>query len=352
MTNCFVYPLTSMIWRVMAAVAAARCNTSLALAASGPGKEKLTMKRIRRLLEGRTPDVSAGSGVLAMLLALLLIGGIAACIAIAADRSLAVPAKQKGDEKLEVARPDEPEQPGYEKDLVVYYSFDDDAQGIVYDQSGNGNHGRTVGDVRYEDCAGGRAPCFTSNQTYIVSDARGLNMHGWREATVSVWFKTNRVTTYSNIMSRGEVTGDTPSGLKLRAGSDVSKAYFGMVRQFSSNPAVEETLYTSSLMPKNCDRVGKWIHMAATFDGQFMRLYINGKLDRQMEASSERLKIWDQPENKLVIGNASLKSRMAWTDKYFDGLIDEVRIWRRSLSDHEISALYEPSGPRAKSPID
>jgi hypothetical protein len=90
--------------------------------------------------------------------------------------------------------------------------------------------------------------------------------------------------------------------------------------------------------------------MAATFDGQFMRLYINGTLDRQMEASSERLKIWDRPEYKLVIGNASLKSRMAWTDKYFDGLIDEVRIWRRSLSDREVSGLYQSSDLRAKSP--
>lgn len=229
---------------------------------------------------------------------------------------------------------------GLHRDLVLHYPFDNDDDGEVYDESDNGNGGMIVGGVRYEASFRGRAPRFTSNRTYILSEAPGLNMHGWRQLTVSVWIKTNRLTTYGRILNRGAVTGDQHSGIALQAGSGTSKASFGMMRQFSSNRPVQETLYTSSLMPKNRIRVGEWVHMAATFDGRFMRLYIDGELDRAAEASSDGLKIWDRADHKLVIGNSSIRTRMSWSDKYFDGLVDEVRIWKRCLSPGEVTAIH------------
>jgi hypothetical protein len=229
---------------------------------------------------------------------------------------------------------------------VVYYSFDDDANGKVYDESGHKNHGAAVGNVGYEPSFRGRAARFTSSGTYVLSESAGLNTQGWTQASVSVWIKTNRLTTYGNILNRGEVTGDTPSGIALRAGGDWCKAYFSIQRQYQTNPAVAEHLYSSSLQPRHMDRVGKWVHLAGTFDGDFLRLYVNGKLDREMEASSHRLHLWDRPEYKLVIGNSSLKSRMAWSDKYFDGLIDEVKIWKRGLTAKEVEQLHA-EGERA-----
>lgn len=229
---------------------------------------------------------------------------------------------------------------GLHRDLVLHYPFDNDDDGEVYDESDNGNGGALVGDVRYEASFRGRAARFTSSRTYIQSDAPGLNMHGWRQLSVSVWIYTSRLTTYGRILNRGAVAGDQHSGISLQVGSGTSKASFGMMRQFSSNPPVQETLYTSTLMPKNRNRVGEWVHMVATFDGRFMRLYIDGELDRQAEVSSDGLKIWDRADHKLVIGNSSIRSRMRWSDKYFDGLVDEVRIWKRCLTPEEVAALH------------
>ena len=69
-------------------------------------------------------------------------------------------------------------------------------------------------------------------------------------------------------------------------------------------------------------------------------MYLNGQLHREAEVRSNHLTIWDRAKHTLVIGNAATNSRMAWTDKYFDGLVDEVKVWNRSLSAKDIAELY------------
>ena len=71
--------------KVLVALEGARVGMPLALAANGPGKEKTMMKRIRRLVEGKSQDVAAGSGAFAVILAAMLLGGVAACFVMAGD---------------------------------------------------------------------------------------------------------------------------------------------------------------------------------------------------------------------------------------------------------------------------
>ena len=346
--------------KALAALETARLHTPLALGANGSGKEKTTMTRVRRLLEG-TPDSAAGSGAMMGFLAILLFVGAAACIAMAGDDQLdknSPRAGQKENLHEQSHARDQAEKAGKQdndssgdsgekleanlrKDLVVYYSFEDDAKGKVYDESGNGNHAVTVGDVQYEPSFRGRAPRFTSNRTYILSESPGLNMHGWKQVTVSAWIKTKRYTTYARIINRGKVGGDGASGIGLQVGSAAAKASFSVGRDFQTHPPIWEKLYSSSLEPSKMDRINKWVHLVGTFDGEHLRLYIDGRLDRKVEASGHRLKLWDRPEYKLVIGNSSIKSRMAWLDKYFDGLVDEVKIWRRTLTAGEVRQIYD-----------
>jgi hypothetical protein len=78
---------------------------------------------------------------------------------------------------------------------------------------------------------------------------------------------------------------------------------------------------------------GRWHHVLAAYDGRVFRLYVDGKLDREvtydkgMLANSEPLLIgWDQ--------NTWLSHR------HFEGSIDDIRIYRRGLSAKEARALY------------
>jgi hypothetical protein len=117
---------------------------------------------------------------------------------------------------------------------ILHYSFDDDREGQVFDESDHGNNGGTVGDVRYEPSFRGRAVRFTGNTTYVTCDSPGIDMDGWKQVTLSVWVKVNKVTTYGRVVSRGNVSGEKSSGVGLRVGGE-TKATWSVLTQSQNN---------------------------------------------------------------------------------------------------------------------
>jgi len=84
---------------------------------------------------------------------------------------------------------------------------------------------------------------------------------------------------------------------------------------------------------------GQWHHMAAVYDGSEGRIYIDGVLDVTSPGTGQiNISNYD-----FWIGNNSQQ-----TGRFFHGLLDEVMIYDRALSDPEIRYL---AGERAK-PVD
>jgi len=77
----------------------------------------------------------------------------------------------------------------------------------------------------------------------------------------------------------------------------------------------------------NFIETGVWYHVAGTYDGETLKLYVNGELKDSNTDPSGNL---DTTDAILAIGTWS-----SLTD-YFQGTIDEVRIYNRSLSPTEI----------------
>jgi hypothetical protein len=75
--------------------------------------------------------------------------------------------------------------------------------------------------------------------------------------------------------------------------------------------------------------LNKWYHVAGTYDGQFVRYYVNGCLVIQNPASGNLF----QNNLNTGIGNRSLNYQNL---EQFFGLIDEVRIWNVCRSEQEI----------------
>jgi hypothetical protein len=69
-----------------------------------------------------------------------------------------------------------------------------------------------------------------------------------------------------------------------------------------------------------------WTHLAATYDGSALRLYVNGSLATTFLVSGALAATTDP----LRIGGNSI-----WGE-YFSGLIDDVRVYSRALSANEI----------------
>lgn len=72
--------------------------------------------------------------------------------------------------------------------------------------------------------------------------------------------------------------------------------------------------------------INKWNHLAATFDGYFMRIYLNGILVGTQEVTGT----YTKSSRNLMIGNNDERS------EFFKGTVDEVRVWGRAVSQCEI----------------
>ena len=80
---------------------------------------------------------------------------------------------------------------------------------------------------------------------------------------------------------------------------------------------------------------GKWMHVAASYDGVAMKGYIDGKLAAEQKEKFSFKGINDAP---VRIGCAKDRARY-----HFHGAIDEVVIYSRALNEKEIQGVMKGS---------
>ncbi|MCD6359354.1 MAG: hypothetical protein J7M38_00735, partial [Armatimonadetes bacterium] len=95
----------------------------------------------------------------------------------------------------------------------------------------------------------------------------------------------------------------------------------------------EHTLEASVSLP-----VEQWHHLAASYDGETMRLYLDGKEIGRRDDAFE----WRGYPSQVVCVGATSFGATSW-----HGRIDELGIFRRALDDDEISALMQGTPPEA-----
>ena len=88
----------------------------------------------------------------------------------------------------------------------------------------------------------------------------------------------------------------------------------------------------------------QWIHAVGAFDGKKITVYFNGRLD-----GTNVIKAPYTPSSyPLRIGHAAFSLD---THRKFDGKIDDVMIWKRTLSEREIRAVYEDQKDARPAPL-
>ncbi|MFH1726775.1 MAG: LamG-like jellyroll fold domain-containing protein, partial [Elusimicrobiota bacterium] len=75
---------------------------------------------------------------------------------------------------------------------------------------------------------------------------------------------------------------------------------------------------------------GEWFHLVGTFDGSWVKAYLNGQYANGVAYNGTM----QSNANPIRIG-------MVYSQRYFNGKIDEVTIYGRALSPEEIEAKYE-----------
>lgn len=196
--------------------------------------------------------------------------------------------------------------------LVAAYAFEGADDLLVVDDSGNNNDGILSGASRISAGRFGNAVSFDGVDDWItVDDADSLDLSDGM--TLEAWVYPTALGGWNTILMK-ETAGDLAYALYANDNAPRPAAYL-RTNAISDVPG-------SSAVPLNT-----WTHVAVTYDGAVMRLYVNGSavgaqaLVGNVVASSRPLRIG---------GNET------WMDEFFKGRIDEVRIYNRALSLAEI----------------
>jgi len=201
-----------------------------------------------------------------------------------------------------------------EQFLVGYWPFDEGAGNMAADASGNGNDGELIDGPTWVPGKFGSALEFGGNYV-AVPDSDSLDLTD--AATIMAWFKlTADLTATSRMMSKNNsifVIFDfsEPNSLDFLVKPD--------------NDFVEST--TTDWV------IGEWYHFSGTYDNGTLRIYINGVLEGEKgetpPIATSDLELW--------IGADDWQSPAS----SFAGVIDEVRIYSKALTEDEIRALME-----------
>jgi len=80
-----------------------------------------------------------------------------------------------------------------------------------------------------------------------------------------------------------------------------------------------------------------------TYDGQYIKIYINNSLVGQTEYFGN----FGSQSGDLMIGND-----ITYNNRFFHGSIDDIKIYNRSLNETEINDLYCDNGRKVMTLID
>jgi hypothetical protein len=206
--------------------------------------------------------------------------------------------------------------------LMGYWKFDEGSGNTVADSSGNGNTGTLYNGPVWVDGKYGKALSFDGSSTYVRVEASS-SLDVTSQVTVEVWVYArvyvDNVGDNPHIVSRTYLSGASIHILNIYGGTH--KVGFGV------NPFPDQQPSTADL-PSNV-----WTHIAMTYDGTYVRFYMNGELDSSY-AQSGPIQV---TSNWLAFGcMPTARHGGSGTWAFFNGMIDEVRIYNRALSQQEI----------------
>jgi hypothetical protein len=211
--------------------------------------------------------------------------------------------------------------------LVAHYPF----SGNALDSSGNHHDGNVHGATLATDRFGVPNSAYAFNGIDNDIEVPHNNALNPRAAiTFAGWFQTNSTSRVGNILSKGS---DVAAGFYV-ARLHPAPINLGLGIMFTQDVATSlpTSVNPSSVVPS----VGQWYFFAVTYDGQRLCGYLDGVVKDSLSV----VKTLGSNEGPLSIGRHPLPGYDYW----FDGKIDDIRLYNRALSSSEIVDLYHEGG--------
>jgi len=204
----------------------------------------------------------------------------------------------------------------FKYNCVLWHQFDEAKGTKAYDQSGMGNDGTLYG-PRWVRGISVYGLSFDGHDDYVEApDRPSLDVTG--AISVEAWIKKVTDTAYAGIVNKGP--GDMDDGYMLREWSGGNIRFnirLGGADYTATTPAPVST--------------GEWHHLVGVYDRSNVLLYVDG-VKHVGSIYTGDIGINAYP---ITIGYDTFSPL-----RHFHGLIDEVRIYSRALSQEEVLARY------------
>ncbi|MDO9464906.1 MAG: LamG domain-containing protein [bacterium] len=210
-------------------------------------------------------------------------------------------------------------QPTQKRGIIADYTFSSSGGGetVLMDESGNDNHG-TIHGAQWVRGKQGFCLKFDGEDDYVdCGDKAILNIRD--SVTVDAWVCPDR-------------TAPVDTGI---AGNS-----WGFLLTFYKNGCWWYISGGGNNVKAGL-KLGIWQHVAGTFDGDIMNLYVNGKLTATKKSEAKLIGKAGNLTIGCLMSDPAAKDPAMRNNNFFSGMIGRVRVYNKALSLEEIQKLYK-----------
>jgi hypothetical protein len=203
--------------------------------------------------------------------------------------------------------------------LVAWWKLDEAAGTAAADSSGNGNDGTLVNmDPATDWITGqiGSALDFDGSNDY-VNCGNGSKLNITSAITIAFWINTND--SGNNDNNPYVIKSDHTYGIRHRTNNTIEFFIYDGHR-YATSYGVDSSFNE------------QWHHIAGTYDGSTLNFYVDGQLE---DSTSHTGTINTDSYDLNIARNSETTSR------FYQGAIDDVRIYNRALDPNEIAQLAD-----------
>jgi hypothetical protein len=229
--------------------------------------------------------------------------------------------------------------------LSVYYPFNGNAN----DASGNSINGTVRGAALTNDASGKSNSAYYFNGTDSYIEVPNNAKFNPFKITYSVWvkFEKGSLNIFYPILMKGKLSDTTglQYSLTVIPNQDfIPDTVYNAFKTADCNRFYYET-ELNDIEYRNPFAFDKWYHLAVSYESGVQKMYLNGDLvnqnaginNKQFVVCSSPFIIGAHPAVVEVSGSQNL----AIGNVFFQGSIDELRIYDRVLTTGDVKKLYE-----------
>ena len=219
--------------------------------------------------------------------------------------------------------------PAGDQGLVGYWNFDEGNGNAVKDSSKNANDG-VISGAKWAKGLVKSALEFNGVGDYVNIRSPGSGVID-NAVSVEAWIQSTGTNVNANLVFAG------PEGLDFGIWIQGGRFFAGL---WNSEGAQYSAISPNSPTP------GLWYHVAMTCDfnaGKVIKFYLNGNLNCTSAASGSAIR---SSHTTIDVGGRTPNA------SYFKGIIDDVKIYKRALSEEEVKKPYDDYLKRRAEEID